>query len=255
MTKHLPFSLTEYKERLNKIRTRMVEDKVDVFLTHTPENIFYLTGYFTPGYYKYQTCIVPLDRDPTMVTRHFEQPNVFHHSWIENSVTYDDTVDHVAVTKEALVAAGCETRRIGVEQDSWFLTARDLNRLNVMMSQAEFQDCSGTVESARLIKSPQEVGYIEQAALTTEKAMQAGIDAVVEGATEDEIAGEVWRAMVAAGSTWPGLAPFVTTGPRTALPHATWAGRMVQQGDVFGFEISGCVQRYSAPMFRCGVLG
>lgn len=255
MKKGLPFSLAEYKERLKKVKEKMVEREVDIFLTHTPENIFYLTGYFTPGYYKYQTCIVPLDREPIMLTRHFEQPNVYHLSWIEESIVYDDIEDHVALTRKALVEAGCEKKRIGVEKDSWFLTPRDLERLVEVMPEATFKDCSGIVESARLIKSPQEIAYIEQAARTTEKAMQAGIDAVVEGATEDEIAGEVWRAMVAAGSEWPGLAPFVTTGPRTALPHGTWAGRVVEKGDVFGFEISGCVHRYSAPMFRCGVLG
>lgn len=255
MEKQLAFSLAEYNERLNKVREKMEGQGVDVFLTHTPENIYHLTGYFTPGYYKYQTCIIALDGDPLMVTRRFEQPNVHNLSWIEKSTTYDDADDHVDVTRRALMDAGYGKKRIGVEKDSWFLTVKDLERLVAMMSDASFKDCSGTVESVRLLKSPQEIEYIEQAARTTEKAMQAGIHAVVAGATEDEIAAEVWRAMIAAGSEWPGLPPFVTTGPRTALPHATWSGRVVETGDVFGFEISGCVHRYSAPMFRCGVLG
>ena len=47
MKKELHFSLAEYKERLKKVQEKMVEREVDIFLTHTPENIFYLTGYFT----------------------------------------------------------------------------------------------------------------------------------------------------------------------------------------------------------------
>lgn len=255
MEKDLPFSLEEYKGRLKTVQGKMAEQEIDVFLTHTPENIFYLTGHFTPGYYKYQTCIVPLDREPIMLTRRFEQPNVHHLSWVEESVAYDDTEDHVALTRDVLEGAGYGGKRIGVEKDSWFLTIRDLERLVAMMPRATFKDCSGTVESARVIKSPQEIEYIEQAARITEKAMQAGIDAVEEGVTEDEIAGEVWKAMVLAGGEWPSLPLFVTTGPRTALPHATWSGRVVERGDVFRFGIAGCVHRYSAPMLRCGVLG
>ena len=253
--KDFPFPLEEYKRRLTKVRDMMSTQGVDVFLTHTPENIFYLTGYFTPGYYKYQTCIVPLDREPIMLTRHLEQPNVHSLSWIERSVTYEDNEDHIAVTKHVLIDGGWGNKSIGVEKDSWFLTAKDLEHLAAIVSDASFKDCSGTVESARLVKSEQEIAYIEQAARTSEKAMAAGIEAVAEGVIEDEIAGEVWRAMIAAGSEWPGLAPFVATGPRTALPHATWAGRAMVENDPFFFEISGCVHRYSGPLMRCGVLG
>ncbi len=38
-------------------------------LIHTPENLYYMTGYQTPGYYWYQTLVVPMDREPVYVTR------------------------------------------------------------------------------------------------------------------------------------------------------------------------------------------
>ncbi|MCC7024511.1 MAG: aminopeptidase P family N-terminal domain-containing protein, partial [Thermomicrobiales bacterium] len=80
--KDLFFSLAEYQERLTKLRASMQERGVEVLLSFTPENIYYLSGYQTPGYYTYQCVIVPLEGDPVMFTRYLEETNVRGLSWI-----------------------------------------------------------------------------------------------------------------------------------------------------------------------------
>lgn len=84
--------------------------------------------------------------------------------------------------------------------------------------------------------------------------MAAGFAAARVGATEDDIAGEVWRALVH-GSEAPAYAPFICSGPRTYMPHATWAGRRLGPGDALFMEVGGSVNRYGAAMLRCGVVG
>jgi Xaa-Pro dipeptidase len=252
--KQLAFSLNEYRDRLQKVRERMERQGIAALVTHTPENIFYLTGYQTPGYYKYQCCIVPLEAEPIMVVRRFEKFNVDLFSWIEQCVIYDDTQDHMALTQKVLLEAGLGNKTIGIEKEAWFLTMKDAERLIVSLPEATFVDGSGVIEGVRLVKSAQEIAYIRQAARAVEQAMQAGIAAAQVGNTEDDVAGEVWKGLVH-GSSYPGFAPFVCSGPRTAWPHATWAGRKLEPGDVVFLEIGGCVQRYGAAMVRCGVLG
>lgn len=252
--KELAFEKSEYLERLDKVRKRMVDKEIEVLISHTPENICYLTGYYTPGYYKYQCCIVPLDRDPIMLVRGFEKMNVYHLSWVDEAFGYDDTEDHVELTKQILVDKGYANAHIGVEKDSWFFTIQDFEKLISSMPDATFVDGSMTIEPVRLVKSPAEIEMIKRAARAVEAAMQAGIDAIEVGSNEDIVAGEIWKALVSNGSTWPGLAPFVSVGTHTAWPHATWAGRRIEKRDVFAFELGGCVKRYSAAMFRCGVV-
>ena len=43
--RELYFRLEEYQQRLDALRTRMVRKGVDVMLIHTPENLYYLSGY------------------------------------------------------------------------------------------------------------------------------------------------------------------------------------------------------------------
>ena len=219
---YLHFTLEEYQQRLDALRLRMEHKGVDAMLLTTPENLYYLTGQQTPGYYWFQTLIVPMDREPVFITRRIEDDAVQQMSWVEDSRPYEDFTDWIAQTRDALVSLGLDGKRIGLENDSWFLTSRDYIRLTAMMTEARFEDCSGLVEQGRMIKSPQEIEYMRQAARAAEAGMKAGIEAAVVGATENEVAAEVHHAQILAGSEYTGLPIFVASGPRSAITHAPW---------------------------------
>jgi Xaa-Pro dipeptidase len=51
------------------------------------------------------------------------------------------------------------------------------------------------------------------------------------------------------------LPPFVASGYRSSLTHATWEGRQIEKGDVVAIELSGCVKRYSAALYRTATVG
>ena len=158
------FTLEEYQGRLDALRARMEAKGVDCMMVHTPENLYYLTGYQTPGYYWYQTLIVTMDREPVFITRLLENSNVEHLSWVEDSRPYGDSDDWVARTKDTLEDLGMGSKRIGVEMSSWFITIQDYDRLKGMLPDAKWVDCSMMVEEGRMIKSPKEIEYITQAA-------------------------------------------------------------------------------------------
>ena len=51
------------------------------------------------------------------------------------------------------------------------------------------------------------------------------------------------------------MLPYVTTGPRSMIGHATWEGRTMQAGEHAFLEVGGCVRRYHTAMMRTVVLG
>jgi Xaa-Pro dipeptidase len=255
MDKHLAFSLDEYEARLNKVRESMMRQELDVILIYAPENLYYMTGYQTPGYYyKVQTLIIPLEQEPILLVRHHEEPNIYAYSWLENYRVYRDFDDPIFITKQILTDLGISEKSVGVEKASWFLTVRNMEHLQAVMPKVNFKDCSGVVEEVRAVKSPQEVEYIRKAAKITERAMAAGIAATRVGASEEDIAAAVWPELVRGGE-YPCFAPFITSGYRTFLTHATWSARRVEKDDVLFYEIGACVERYTAPLARCGLTG
>jgi Xaa-Pro dipeptidase len=148
-----------------------------------------------------------------------------------------------------------DTRRIGFEKDCWFFTATQQEKLFAACRTADFIDCSGIIEQGRLVKSDYEIELMRKAARTAEAGMRAGIEAVRAGVTEHDIAADILYAMVKAGSEWPSIVPFVATGERGAIVHATWAGRTVEPGDIVLLEVGGCLKRYHAAMMRTGFVG
>jgi len=249
------FSLEEYQQRLDGLRSRMNDRGVDAMLINTPENLFYMTGYQTPGYYWYQTLIVPLEGEPVFITRLQEGTNIEPRTWVEESRPYNDNDDWIAKTRDTLKEWGLDRKRIGLEFKRFFITIDDFQRLNALLPEATFKDASGLVEQGRMIKSPQEIEYMRLAAKATEAATRAAIDATEVGVTENDVAAEVHAAQIRAGSEYTGLPLFISSGPRTDMVHATWYRRELQQNDSMLFEMVASYHRYHAAMFRPVYLG
>ena len=251
----LVFPMAEFERRLGELRTRMEARAVDAMLVTTPENIFYLTGYETQGLWYFAALVVPLAGEPFMVTRYAEDTVVEAVTWIEVSRPFQDIEDPIDVTRRALDEQGIANKRIGYEKDSYFFRASEQEPLFDACPDASFVDCSGFVEEGRVTKSACELELMAGAARATEAGMRAGIAAVGAGASENDVAAETYAAMIRAGGHYPALAPFIVTGARSYVSHATWQGREIQRGDCVFLEIGGCVHRYHTAMMRTVFLG
>lgn len=253
----LCFPLTEYERRLNELRERMQERLLDAVVISDPENLFYLTGYQTTGYSYFQALVVPLDGEPVSITRELEASNIEHRTWVEIAHCYTDTGDAIQELFNTIKDLGLEHKYIGYERNSYFFPAYQQDRFHYHMQAGEgnLLDCYGIVEEGRICKSKVEIELMRQAAKATEAGMQAGIDAVQAGVTENDVAAAACAAMFRAGGDYPAVLPYVTSGPRTMIGHATWEGRTIQPGEHVFLEMAGCMRRYHTAMMRTVVLG
>ena len=251
----LPFSLAEYQQRLRKVQAGIAERGIDACLISVPENIYYLTGFTTTGYYMYQTLILPAEGEPMFVTYLEERINVLRRSWMEHYRTYSVVDDPVDVTHKALLEMGLENKVLAIEENAYFFPIATYKKLTGLLPGARWVDGGGIVEQTRLIKSPAEIEYIRQAAKAAQAGMRAAIDTIAVGRTENDIAAEVYRATLQNGSEYPGSPPYVVSGERSGLPHGTWEGRVLRDGDIVFLEHSGCIKRYAAAMMRNCFLG
>ncbi len=251
----LNFSLAEYKRRYDVVTKAMKAAGVDVLLVRGPENICYLTGYETPGYYGYHCLIVPLGDQPKLVLRNFESLNVPEYTWLPDMEIVWDWEVPVEVTAKTMAAMGLANKRIGIEKMGWFQSVAEYEALMSAFPKATFKDCSKVVENARVIKSEDEVATMKKAARILDRGVQAGLDAIAGGVTDNAVAAEVNRVLIENGSQYYGLPPFILSGDRTCLPHQTHRNMMIEEGDPVYFEVSANVNRYSAAIMRCASVG
>ncbi|MDH5670885.1 MAG: ectoine hydrolase [Myxococcales bacterium] len=251
----MTFPPEEYERRLRELRARMEERLLDVAVITDPGNLMYLTDYQTTGYSYFQALVVPLDGEPFMITRQMEESNVLARTWVDETRPYGDTGDAIQMLHTSLREFGLNEGTVGYERNSYFFPAYQQDRFRTAFEEGRVMDCFGIVEQGRICKSAVEIELMQHAARVTEAGMVAGCEAVTAGATENEVAAEICAAMFRAGGEYPAVLPYVTSGPRTMIGHATWEGRKIGPGEHVFLEIGGCVRRYHTAMMRTVSVG
>ena len=250
----MTFPFSEYEGRLQALRERMAERLLDAVVITDPENLMYLTDYQTTGYSFFQALVVPLEDEPFMITRMLEESNVHARTWVEETRPYPDTGDAIQMLVESLREFGLTGKNIGYERNSYFFPAYHQDSIHTTFLEGRLLDCFGIVEEGRVCKSDAEIDIMRRAAIATEAGMRAGFDAARPGVTENDIGAAICSAMFRAGGEPPAVMPYVVSGPRSMIGHATWEGRTVQPGEHVFLEVGGCYRRYHTAMMRTVVL-
>jgi Xaa-Pro dipeptidase len=174
-------------------------------------------------------------------------------TYLTNVTGYADDEHPAAALAKALNAGGWKGKRVAIDQNGWFLTINLYNRL--VSEFGPLLDATGLVEPLRRVKSKLEIEQMENAGRANDEGMRAGLAATRLGASENDIAAEIMRASIKAGAEYVGMEPFVTSGPRSGIPHTTWRRRKLLSGDVTVLETSACYNRYHAALFRSVAIG
>ncbi len=247
------FPKDEFDARIKALKKLLAANDIDLYLTSGAENIFYLCGQQTPGYYTFQCLAVPVRGRPFLVLRGLEAFNARANTYLSSIVGYADDANPAEAVAEVVVARGYKGKRIAVDRNAWFLTVNLHERLRRKLGRSV--DGSGLVEGLRRVKSARELAAMTRAGRINDAGMAAGLAAARVGATDNDVAAAIMQASIAAGSEYMGMEPFVTSGARSGHPHSTWRRRRLRRGDIVILESAGCYQRYHAALFRSVALG
>jgi len=124
---------------------------------------------------------------------------------------------------------------------------------------ATFVDSKNIVNWVRIIKSDDEIAYMQDAAKLVELAMQAGINAIESGTRQCDAVAKIYSAQIhgtdAFGGEYTSLVPMLPSGVGTTTPHLTWNSEPFNHGEATILELAGCRMRYHCPMSRTVHLG
>ena len=247
------FSKQELEQRIEAARAILSAREIDVMIVTGPENIYYLTGQQTPGYYTYQALLLPVDAEPVFIVRQLELNNLVANSYLEAIHPYLDNADPVEVTVALIKQLGWQSKRIAIDERGWFLPIAIYKAL--LESLGTLGNGAGAIESLRAVKSPSELEKLRQSAAYVDAGMRAGLAAVAAGTSENLVVAEMMSKAVAAGSEYVGMEPLMASGPRCGIPHGTWRRRVMQAGDPVFLEMAASHDRYHAALMRSAWIG
>ena len=262
------FDHPEFATRVARTKQRMAQEEIDVLLVASPANQFYLTGYDGWSFYTPQMVVVSLDADePIWFGRQMDAAGARLTVYMreENIVAYPD---HYVASDERhpmqllvdlLKQKRWESRRVGVEMDEYYYTARWHEVLTEGLPDATFVDAFLLVNWVRMIKSAREIDYLMDAGRIASAAMQAAIDTAGAGVRQCDVMAELYRVTTGGtpdiGGTFTCKPPNAMVGELSSAPHLSWTDAPLAPGDMFYIEMGGCRHRYHAPLSRCVFIG
>ena len=261
------FSPTEYARRLHAVRSSMAEQGLDALFVEDPSNMAWITGYEGWSFYVHQGVIVTLDEDPIWWGRNQDANGAYLTVWMgdDQVVGYPDnyvqsTERHPMQHLAGLLSdMGLEGKRIGVEMENYYFSAKAYVTLVESLPGTEIADATALVNWCRLIKSEEEIVTMRRAARIVEKTIDRVIDRVVPGMRKNDLVAEIYgdliRGAEGAWGDYPAIVPLLPSGVNAAAPHLTWDGQPFLVGEATFFEMAGCVRRYHVPFCRTVFLG
>ncbi|WP_034945959.1 M24 family metallopeptidase [Erwinia oleae] len=247
------FVADEYAQRIHRTRERLSQAGIDVMIVTGPENIFWLTGQQTPGYYTFQALLLPVEGEPVFIIRQLEYFNFIANTYISDAAIYQDGDNPVDFLVGKLQQRDWLKKRIGIDKRGWFLPIAVYETLQDKLGTVA--DAAGVIEPLRAVKSAAELEKISMAARYVDAGMTAGIAAIRAGADENALVSAMMGSAIAAGSEYVGMEPLVSSGPRTGIPHGTWRRRILQSGEPVFLEMAAAHDRYHAALMRSAWLG
>ena len=269
----VPFSIAEYRDRLDRVRARMAADGIDLLWVLAPQGQCWLSGYQAEWYMAQS----PLKWPPCSgIAVHVDHDCFIHFDTVGEvvmsryaTVSTDTRIfpasdpikrrDGIAFIIDELKASGWLKPGTRVGQELWSY------RPNPAVSQRfreAFEGAGGTVSDASLIlrelrgrKSPAEIACIERAGAIADVGIRAVREALYAGATELEIYGHMVAAMAAAGGENPGITMPVLSGPKSNCGHALASRKAILPGENVNIDLCGVFNRYHANMARSYWMG
>jgi Xaa-Pro dipeptidase len=251
----LAFPLAEYEGRLRSATCALVARGFDALIATSPENICYLSGFESVGFFNPQALVLSADGRAALITRALELPNARASCALSHLIGFRDHETLAEAVAAELTASGAAKGRVGAELRSHWLGVAQLRALEATLPAVTFADGFGVVEEARLKKSDSELALIRRAGAVAAGAMRVAMESLRAGCRERDVAAEVYRAQIHSGSDWTGAPFFIASGPRSARAHTTWSDRILQLGDPIFLETNAAHRRYHATYMRSACIG
>lgn len=230
-------------EKINKLRDVLKNKNLDGLIVSNPYNRTYISGFTgTAG-----LVLITLDKQIFLTDfRYMEQA-------AKQAVGFE-VIEHKQsmIKKLAEIIEQLDLNQVGFEEDD----------LTYQMYQAYEKEINvkliptaGILAEIRMIKTPDELKIMEEAAVISDQAYEHILSFVKPGMTEIEVSNELEFFMRKKGATSSSFDIIVASGERSALPHGVATDKKIQTGELVTLDFGALYKGYCSDMTRTFAVG
>lgn len=174
--------------RIEKLKTQMIADNIDVAIIARPENVFYFSN-FNPIINSHPVyVIVNLRKDHCLLTHCIRNDHARAEGAISNVQLYGKWGANIALAMNPIDAMrellGTEPIRLGIEGD--YASTNWLKEILTKLNVAEVSDIDGKISMLKTIKDAYEIDCLRKSAALVDCGVKTAISCLDSGATEAE---------------------------------------------------------------------
>ena len=227
--------------RLARLRQSLEKLELDGIIIDRRENIYYLSG-FTGGA---DGHLLITAEEALLFTdsRYTEQAARESPDWV--------LIEEKPPLGKALQEKAGRYRKIGLEDTVSYRFYREMNE----KLGESLVPVSGIIEELRIIKEPEELDHLRQAATIGSEVFADLLTTIQPGMTEKAVADLIISGLRQRGAEKESFDPIAVSGLNAALPHGMPGERILQKGDMLTLDYGGFYRGYAGDMTRTVAIG
>ena len=256
------FSKEDIEKRHSRAREMMTAKGLDALLVTNEENFQYFTGATGSLALHYSSTrpavlVFPLVGEPVAIVGAMIVDTIHMSTFISDARGYTDVLSFpVNMVEDAIRGLGAGVKRVGVElgmEQRMGVPVGDYLQLVGGLPEVSFEDAADVFVKLRMVKTPEEVEYMRQAAAITGRARQRLFREVVPGMTERDVVRRLRALILDEG------------GDRTSFVHLTadlpvsqtqfHLDRPLRRGGLLYIDAGAYVRNYTIDYARFATLG
>ncbi len=249
----LPFSATEYQNRVSKLRKTMSVNDIEIIILTSMHNIAYFTGFIYCSFGRPYGCVITHNKIVT-ISANIDASQPWRRSHCDNIIYTDWKRDNFFKAINSIIGKDNKPRSVGIENDHITLDIK--NKLNLIFENTTFKDISKQMMKHRMIKSDEEIEVIKNGARIADLGAEEIVKLIKPGQTELEIAiAGRDRMEREIAKTYPGAEYMDTwvwfqSGINTDGAHNPKTNRTLKNGDILSLNTFPMISGYYTALER-----
>ncbi len=262
------FPLSEYKNRLNKLLSKMKKEDIDAVILTNKENTRYFTGYqlivWGSGIAKPACLIVTKNGDVTMVGGHSNRDTLKATTWVEDLRVWDqlgrnnNPTNFPEAIYEVINKKGLDKGKIGLELGTGFrihLNMLDYQNLIGRLEGASIVDIAPSIWDIRMIKSALEIKKVRKVCDINIKAFEKAMNGIYPGMTEVELFRSISTSMFEFGADEIFPLGIRAGAERYSQGNCPPGNRPIQKGEIILIDGGPGCEGYYSDIIREAIIG
>lgn len=239
--------------KIEKVSQWMKENDIQVTFLTSPDNVSYLSGFFSDPHERLLGLALFQTAEPFLVCPAMEREDARNAGWEHGIIGYSDIENPWEFINKAISARTDAIKKAAIEKEH--MNVERYEAISALFPSASFTAAEEKLRKLRMVKDEGELAILREACALADFAIEVGCSEIAEGKTELDVLAAIEYELKKKGVNEMSFSTMVLTGANGASPHGTPGMTKIKKGDLVLFDLGVVWKGYCSDITRTVAFG